>query len=63
MKGEKLVGGGLGQVVLHAHAVAVLFEAEQDLGSILLSKDGVGFLVLNSFLSVGNSQFLGTFYQ
>ena len=49
------MGGGLGQVVLHAHAVAVLFEAEQDLGSILLSKDGVGFLVLNSFLSVGNS--------
>lgn len=55
MEGEKLVGGGLGQVVFDAHTVAVLFEADHDLGFVLLSKDVVGFLVLNSFLLVGNS--------
>jgi hypothetical protein len=61
--GDKLVSSALGQVVLDAHAVAVLFEADQDLGSILLSKDVVGFLVLNSFLPVGNSQLFGAFDQ
>jgi hypothetical protein len=49
------VVGALGQVVLHTHAVAVLFEADKDLGSLLLSEYVVGFLVFYSFLMVNNS--------